>query len=178
MFSLVDLFLILIVSMFVFFGLFFGLIHTLGNVVGTVLGIVVGTRLIDPAFEKFGFLFGGSGAGKVIVFIILFLLISRLVGLAFWAAEKIFGILAWFPFASTINRLLGGLFGLIEGVLVVGVCLFFAMQYLPDTAVKAALEASFIAKYLLALAAAIQVLFPEGVRITMQRITRTLPLVG
>jgi uncharacterized membrane protein required for colicin V production len=172
MFSLIDLVLVLIVGMFVFFGLFFGLIHTLGSVVGTILGVVLGTRLIDPVFDKFGFLFGGGGAGKVILFIILFLLISRLVGLGFWMIEKVFGLLAWFPFASTINRLLGGLLGFVEGVLVVGVCLFFAMQYLPDTAVKAGLEASFIAKYLLALAAAIQVLFPEGVRITMSKLTR------
>ncbi len=162
---LVDIILIAIVGLFVLFGLFFGLVHTLGSLIGTILGIVVTTRLIDPAFEKLGFLFGDGGLGKVILFIIIFLLISRLVGLLFWVIERVLGVFAMIPFASSINRLLGGVFGFVEGVLVVGVVLFFALQYLPDTAVKAALEQSSVADYLIATMAAIQVLFPEAVRI-------------
>ncbi len=162
---LVDIILIAIVGLFVLFGLFFGLVHTLGSLIGTILGIVVTTRLIDPAFEKLGFLFGDGGLGKVILFIIIFLLISRLIGLLFWVIERVLGVFAMIPFASSINRLLGGVFGFVEGVLVVGVVLFFALQYLPDTAVKAALESSSVGDYLLATMAAIQVLFPESVRL-------------
>lgn len=162
---LVDALLVVIVGMFVLFGLFFGLVHTLGSLVGTVLGIVVSTRLIDGAFDRFGFLLGGGGAAKVILFVILFLLVSRVIGLLFWIAEKILGVFAMIPFARSINRLLGGLFGFVEGVIVVGVVLFFAIQYLPDQAVKAALEQSSVADFLLATVAALQVLFPEGVRV-------------
>lgn len=162
---LVDVLLILVVGLFVLFGLFFGLIHTLGSLVGTIFGIVVTTRLIEPAFEHFGFIFGGGGVAKVILFLIIFLVISRLVGLLFWIVERVFGILSMVPFAKTINRLLGAVFGFVEGVIVVGVVLFFAMQYLPDDAVRAALEQSAVATYLIATMAALQVLFPEGVRV-------------
>lgn len=162
---LVDVLLILIVGLFVLFGLFFGLVHTLGSLVGTILGIVLSTRLIEPAFDRVGFLFGGGGAAKVIIFIIIFLLVSRLIGLLFWIVERIFGVLAMVPFAKSINRLLGAVFGFAEGVIVVGVVLFFAMQYLPDDAVKAALEQSSVADFLIATMAALQVLFPEGVRL-------------
>lgn len=162
---LVDVLLIVIVGLFVLFGLFFGLVHTLGSLVGTILGIVISTRLIDPAFDRFGFLFGGGGAAKIILFIIIFLLISRLIGLLFWVAEKVLGVFAMIPFAKSINRLLGALFGFVEGVVVVGVVLFFAMQYLPDDAVKAALEQSAVADFLIATMAALQVLFPESVRV-------------
>ncbi|OGL95660.1 hypothetical protein A2348_03530 [Candidatus Uhrbacteria bacterium RIFOXYB12_FULL_58_10] len=162
---LVDVVLLVIVGLFVLFGLFFGLIHTLGSLVGTILGIVVSTRLIDPAFDRLGFLFGGGGAAKVILFIIIFLLISRIVGLLFWVVERAFGIVSIIPFAKSINRLLGAVFGFVEGVIVVGVVLFFALQYLPDDAVRAALEQSVVADFLVATMAALQVLFPEGVRV-------------
>src|SRR3989339_472790 len=161
---LVDVVLLVIVGLFVLFGLFFGLIHTLGSLVGTILGIVVSTRLIDPAFDRLGFLFGGGGAAKVILFIIIFLLISRIVGLLFWVVERAFGIVSIIPFAKSINRLLGAVFGFVEGVIVVGVVLFFALQYLPDDAVRAALEQSVVADFLVATMAALQGLFPEGVR--------------
>lgn len=162
---LVDVLLIVIVGLFVLFGLFFGLVHTLGSLVGTILGIVISTRLIDPAFDRLGFLFGGGGASKVILFIIIFLLVSRLIGLLFWVVEKMLGVFSVIPFAKSINRLLGALFGFVEGVIVVGVVLFFAMQYLPDDAVRAALEQSAVADFLIAAMAALQVLFPESVRV-------------
>lgn len=162
---LVDVILLVIVGLFVLFGLFFGLVHTLGSLIGTILGIVVSTRLIDPAFDRFGFLLGGGGVAKVVLFVIIFLLVSRLIGLLFWVAEKVLGIFAILPFAKSINRLLGAVFGFVEGVVVVGVVLFFALQYLPDAAVRAALEQSAVANYLLATVAALQVLFPESVRV-------------
>jgi len=164
MFSLVDVVIIMIVSGFVFFGFFFGLVHTLGSLIGTIIGMAITSRLIGPAFDSVGFLFGGSGAGKVFLFIILFLLISRLIGIAFWLIGKVLGLLAWIPFASTINRLLGAIFGLIEGILVVAVVTYFALQYLPPDTLTSAIEHSFMAKYLLALVAALQILFPTATK--------------
>jgi len=162
MFSLVDVVIILIVSAFVFFGFFFGLVHTLGSLVGTIIGMAITSRLIGPAFDSVGFLFGGGAAGKIILFILIFLLISRLIGIAFWLIGKVLGLLAWIPFAGMINRVLGALFGLIEGILVVAVVTYFALQYLPPDALKTAIEHSLMAKYLLALVAAMQVLFPHA----------------
>jgi membrane protein required for colicin V production len=158
---LVDVILVAIVGLFVLFGLLFGLVHTLGSLAGTILGIVLSTRLIDPAFDKFGFLLGGGGAAKVVLFVIMFLLISRIVGLLFWIVEKVLGVFAMIPFASGVNRLLGAAFGLVEGAIVAGMALFFALQYLPDDAVKAALEQSAVADLLLAVIAALQILFPN-----------------
>jgi len=162
---LVDVLLVVLVGLFVLFGLFFGLVHTFGSLVGTILGIVLSTRLIDPAFERFGFLFGGGGVAKVILFIIIFLLISRLIGFLFWIAEKVLGILSMVPFMKSIDRLLGAAFGFIEGIVVVGVVTFFALQYLPDGAAKAALEQSTVADFLVLTAGTLQMLFPESVRV-------------
>ena len=163
----IDLILIVIVGAFVVFGLFFGLIHTIGSLAGTIIGVVVASRLVDPATELVGVFFGGSDSGvaKVIVFIIIFVIVTRLVGLFFWFFEKIFDFVSIIPFTKSINRLLGGLLGFIEGVIVVGVILFYAMQVLPEDTLLMALESSAVAKYLVATVSALQILFPESLTV-------------
>jgi membrane protein required for colicin V production len=164
---LVDLVLVIIVGAFVLFGLFFGFVHTLGSLVGSVLGIVLATRLLEPAVDKFSFFFNNNeSVASVVIFIILFVLISKLIGLVFWILGKVFGILSWIPFAKTINRLLGAVLGFMEGVIVVGVIIYFALKFLPDSTVSAWLNDSSVANYLLAVMSALQALFPESLRIT------------
>ncbi len=164
----IDIVLLVIVGAFVFFGLFFGLIHTLGSLVGAILGIAVASRIIEPTVEAFGFLLGGGSVAKIVLFIIIFLIVSRLVGLVFWVFEKIFGFVSIVPFAKSINRLLGALFGFVEGVIVVGVVLFYAMQVLPEDTLLALLEGSAVANFLVATVSALQVLFPESLRIVVE----------
>ncbi len=164
----IDIVLLVIVGAFVLFGLFFGLIHTLGSLIGAVIGIAIASRFVAPAAETFSFLVGDGSGGKIIVFIILFLLVSRLVGLVFWILEKVFGFVSIVPFAKSINRLLGGIFGFIEGVIVVGVILFYAMQVLPEDTLLTLLEGSAVANYLVAAVSALQVLFPESLRIVSE----------
>ena len=160
----IDIVLIVIVGAFVFFGLFFGLVHTLGSLIGTIVGIFFASRLVDPAFETFGFLFGGGTFARILIFIIIFFLITRLIGLVFWFFEKVFDVLAWIPFARSFDKLLGGLFGFIEGIIVVGVVLFYSMQVLPDDTLRTMLETSFVADFLIATMSALQVFFPEAAR--------------
>lgn len=160
----IDIILIVIVGAFVLFGLFFGLVHTLGSLLGAILGIILASRLVDPAFETFGFLFGGGSFSRILIFIIIFFLVTRLVGLVFWLVGKVFDVLAWIPFARSFDRLLGGLFGFVEGVIVVGVVLFYAMQVLPDDTLRTMLETSVVADFLVATMSALQVFFPEAAR--------------
>jgi len=164
----IDIVLLVIIGAFVFFGLFFGLIHTLGSLVGAILGIAVASHFIEPTVEAFGFLLGGGSVAKIILFIIIFLIVSRLVGLVFWVFEKIFGFVSIVPFAKSINRLLGALFGFIEGIIVVGVVLFYAMQVLPEDTLLTLLEGSAVANFLVATVSALQVLFPESLRIVAE----------
>jgi len=173
----IDILLILIVAGFVFFGLFFGLVHTLGSLIGAVVGIVLASRLVDPAFHTFGFLFGSGAMARIILFVIIFFLITRVIGVIFWFVGKVFDVLAWIPFARTFDRLLGALFGFIEGIMVVGVVLFYAMQVLPPDTLRFALETSAVAKYLIAMMSALQVFFPDLARQAIQTSTiTTVPL--
>jgi len=160
--SIVDLFLVIIIGAFVAYGAFFGFVHTLGNLVGSVVAILVATRFINPAHEWLGFIFGQGVFGKIILFIIIFLIITKLVGLVFYLVGKVWSVFKWLPMVGSLDRLLGLVLGFIEGVIVVGVILFFALVYLPEGDVRMALETSIVSKYLLGVADALKFMYPAA----------------
>lgn len=128
--SIFDTILIVILSGFVFYGLFFGLIRTLGTFVGLIIGAFLASRFyllvaawVEPLF------FGYANAGRVLVFILLFSLINRLVGLAFYLLDRAFNILSIIPFLKTFNRLGGLVLGLATGSLTIGLVLYVASKY-------------------------------------------------
>lgn len=160
-----DIVLIVIVGGFTLYGLFQGLFRSLGTLVGTIIAAIFTGQVIEILSHTFGFLFGGGSTGRVIIYIIVFLLISRLVGLAFWIVGKIFGIVSWLPFVKSIDHLLGGLFGFVEGVIIVGFALLYASNVLPPIIMQQAhLETSSFAKYILDTMNALQAFLPEYVR--------------
>lgn len=158
--SIVDLFLVIIIGAFVAYGAFFGFVHTVGNLVGSIVAILVATRYIDPVHDILGFIFGQGVFGKIILFIIIFIIITKLVGLVFYLVEKVWGVFKWLPMAGSLDRLLGLVLGFIEGVIVVGVIVFFALVYLPEGDIRLALETSAVSKYLLGIADALKFMYP------------------
>jgi uncharacterized membrane protein required for colicin V production len=160
---IIDIILIVIVIAFVLSGLYFGLIQTAGSLVGTFVGIGLSLYAIDPIYDTIGFLFGSLDAGvaKVIIFIVAFLLVSRLVGVIFWALDKFYNLFSFIPFTKSINKLLGALFGFVEGVVIVGAAVYFASAYLPAGEFKEMLDASMAGGYLITTLGAILAFLPE-----------------
>lgn len=169
----IDIVLLVILGAFVFFGLFFGLVHTLGALVGTVIGILFTTRLLDPAFEAFGFLLGGGAVAKVVLFILIFLIITRLVGAVFWLLGKMLKPISWIPLTKSLDHLIGGVFGFLEGVVVIGVILFYALQVLPNDTVRDQLEQSSVADYLTSTVTVMEYLFPDELREAVEQAADT-----
>jgi membrane protein required for colicin V production len=125
-----DVILLLFLAGFVFYGLFFGLIRTLGSIVGVLVGAFLASRYYLTVFEWVGDLaFGYDNIGKVVVFIILFTVINRLVGLVFAILDRTFNIISIIPFLKTINRLAGALLGFLEGALILGLIIYVASKY-------------------------------------------------
>ncbi|MEA3398467.1 MAG: CvpA family protein, partial [Patescibacteria group bacterium] len=99
---ILDVIIIVILSGFVFYGFFFGLIRTLGNFLGMIIGAIIASRFYLIVFDWVGPVFiGRDNLGKVLIFIILFILINRLVGFAFYLVDKVFRIIAIIPFLKT-----------------------------------------------------------------------------
>lgn len=128
--SIFDTTLLIILSGFVFYGLFFGLIRTIGSLLGAVIGAVLASRFYLVVFEMVEPVFlGRDNVGKVIVFIVLFSLINRLVGFAFYLLDKMFGFISIIPFLKTFNRLGGAILGFVTGGVFLGMIIYVSSKY-------------------------------------------------
>lgn len=163
--TIVDVILLTALGGFVLAGLWFGVIHMIGSVVGLVLGAFVAGRFYGQVAEWLTPLAGGNvNLAKVIAFFLLFVLVTRLVGLLFHVIEKIFRIVAIIPFLKTFNRLLGAAFGLIEGTLALGLLIHFAGKFPISSAFGAMLGDSQTARALNAVGKLLAPLLPKAVQ--------------
>lgn len=128
--SYFDIALLVIVAGFIFNGLSKGLIRLLGNIVGLIVGAFIASRFYLQFYEWSQSFFGGrESLGKVISFIVVFIVVTMLVDWAFVLLEKVFNLISIIPFTKTINRLLGGALGFLEGSLFIGLILFVVSRY-------------------------------------------------
>lgn len=125
-----DFILLIFMAGFVFYGLFFGLIKTVGSLAGVVVGAWVASRLYLPAFGLAKSLaFGHDNWGRVVSFVICFVVINRLICLGFALLDRTFNLISVIPFLKTINRLGGAVLGFLEGGLVLGLVIFTVSRY-------------------------------------------------
>jgi len=128
--SYFDIALIVIISGFILNGFIKGFIRLLGNIVGLIVGIFIASRFYLQFYEWTETIFGGrEGLGKVISFIVVFILVTVAVDWIFVILEKIFKIISIIPFTKLINRLLGAALGFVEGALFIGIILFVISRY-------------------------------------------------
>ncbi len=122
----IDIVLLIIIGGFAMFGFWFGFVHTLGSFLGTILGAYLGTRYYEPMADWLIATTGwGENLSRVMMFVIAFIVINRLVGFAFWIVDKIFKVFTSLPFIKGLNRMLGMILGFIEGVVTIGLIIFF-----------------------------------------------------
>ena len=163
--SLFDITLLVIISIFALAGLWFGLVHTIGSLAGTVLGVYLATRYYEPAANWLINTTGwGANFSKVLIFVIAFFIINRLVGLVFWVIYKILSVITRLPFVNGINRFLGLIFGVLEGVIVLGMVFYFIARFPVGDKFMAALSASQIAPTTVNVASVLWPLIPDAIR--------------
>ena len=164
---LIDVVLIVILSGFVFHGLFNGLIRMIGSLVSLVAGILVASNYYLEAFSYTqSWFLGYDRFGKTLIFLVIFILVSRLIVFLFNFIEKAFHLISIIPFLSTANRMAGGFLGLIEGIIVVSLLVYFVINYteaIPfiGERVDLYLADSRITPYLLKIARFMSPLIPE-----------------
>lgn len=154
---IIDVIILIILAGFVFYGLFFGLIRTVGSLLGVVGGLWLTLIFYLTVFDWVkNLFFGHELSGKIIVFIVLFILINRLVGFIFALLDRTFDLISIIPFLKTINRLAGAALGFIEGGLILGLALIFISQ----TAFAGRLDGSKVAPFLVSYTQTIMPLLP------------------
>lgn len=124
--SFIDIVILIILALFVWKGVKLGLIEAIGGIVGLFLGaFMAGQYYTEVGNMLKGLLFGSTILANVLGFLLVFIVVNRGVALIFWIVDKIFNIIAIIPFLKTFNHLLGGIFGLIEGLIFIGIIVYF-----------------------------------------------------
>ncbi|MFA6995163.1 MAG: CvpA family protein [Patescibacteria group bacterium] len=134
--SIFDLSLLIVLGGFVLNGLSKGIIRLVGNVVGLVLGAYIASHYYLNFFDWFKnwgwiqtWVTAHGSWSKIIAFIVLFVLATRLIGLFFTVIEKIFKFVAIIPGSKYLNNLLGAILGLLEGSLFLGLIIYVISRY-------------------------------------------------
>jgi uncharacterized membrane protein required for colicin V production len=149
--SILDISLLVILCAFVCNGLFKGLIKILGNVVALIFGAYLASHYY-LAFYAWAhhWVNTSENVGKILAFIVLFVLITRLANLVFFLIEKIFNFIAVIPGSRYINNILGALLGFLEGALFLGLIIYVVSRYsLIDDYLGGQLTSSHVAPFLL-----------------------------
>ncbi len=130
-----DIILLFIIAFFVLFGFMFGAIHTLGALLGIILGVYIANNYYEIGVPFINTFISNIFIAKIISYILIFVIINRLIGLVFMVLWKIFDIIKIIPFLSTINRLGGAILGLVEGVTILAIILFFMSGFVDKISV-------------------------------------------
>lgn len=164
-FSLFDVALISLLILFVVSGMWSGFIHGIGSLIGVIVGAFVASHYSDQILSAIaGFTGINVGAwGKWVGFLIVFVLVSRLIGIIFLLFEKVFNIVVRLPFIGSINHVLGGALGAAEGALIIGLSLAYARQ-VPVAELSANIAQSKIAELLLRASSILLPLVPEALK--------------
>lgn len=169
--SIFDLILILLVLAFGLAGYRLGVIHSLGALAGTVLGAALASRFFAvPAAWLSGLTGLDANLSKVIIFVLIFIIVTRIVGLLFWVVDKFIGVLTRLPFINSLNRLLGFLLGLLEGALTLGVVIFFIERFPLSPTVMNYIANSSVAAQLSRGAAILWPFLPDAIRLLQSTI--------
>lgn len=160
-----DLGLILAVFGFVAVGFATGFIQALGSLIGVVLGAWLAGIWYQPVGELISPWLGNRrGLAMVLAFGLVYLLVTKVIGVGVWLVTKVFHLLKFIPFFGTFNRLLGGLLGLAEGILAAGLVLQVASKVVPSVAAPMIAQST-VAGMLLAASAMLLPLLPAALRL-------------
>lgn len=144
-----------------------GIIRAVGAVVSVFVAGFLAGRLYIPLGEYLAQYWIGfaNGSGVLIVFVISFLLIGKLFNFFVYIIDQVFDVLSFVPFLMTFKRILGGIFGLLLGVLLVSFILYLSGRYVPWDWLQTMVESSRIVPYLIKLNSVIEIFFPDAVRV-------------
>lgn len=159
-----DLLLLILLGGFVLYGLWFGLMHAIGALVGSFAGAFFAGLFFSPIGSFLASIWGHELAMKGFAFVLIFFVFNRLIGFGFYVLDRAYQVLARMPYLHSLDKVLGGLVGLLDGVLVIGIALFIFARYPLGAWMEQSLIASEFAPWFMYSSRVLQYLLPEVVR--------------
>lgn len=150
-------------------GLKRGLIHVLGSLIGLILGAYIALNHSEAIAKWFAGVAGFDiqQLGTWVAFLIVFVVISQIIGFLFWVGERAIGFLVHMPGISSINHILGGMLAFFEGAFIAGLALYYA-KYIPVPQLIVAIKGSQLAPWFIKISQIFLPLIPEAIKNAMQ----------
>ena len=168
--AILDILLVLIIVGFILWGIWTGFSQMISNILATILGLIIASFFSPWVFAHWGYIFISDSLAKIIIFVLLFAISSRLISVLFWLLTKVFTWLIWIPFAGLVDRLLGGVLGLIEAILIIVGLLYFSTQHIPADILLPILKTSFLGSILTVISISISAFKPVEINQTQKTI--------
>ncbi|MBI4138858.1 CvpA family protein [Candidatus Uhrbacteria bacterium] len=146
--TVLNILLVLFLVGFISLGFKDGLIQTFGRLVGAVIGFIA-ARSWSSWISGVLAIALPMGWARFIAFVVVFGVASRVVGIVFHLVDAALRIVTFLPFIKTVNKLLGGVLGIVEGVLMIGGVLWAISTYQTFPAVVALIQQSPLARLFL-----------------------------
>lgn len=164
--SIFDISLLIILGGFIVNGLFKGLIRIIGNIIGLFAGAWIASHYYLTLYAWGAqWANGHDNVAKVLAFIILFVVASRLIDFIFFLVEKLFNLVAIIPGSKYINNLLGAGLGFLEGALFLGLIIYVISRYtLIGNFFGDQLTQSIVAPWLLKIVTLISPFLPQALK--------------
>lgn len=167
--SALDIILVLYMLVHTLSGLKRGLIHVFGSLIGLIAGAYIALNFSDEIAVWF---VGVTGfdiqqLGKWVTFLIIFVVVSQLVGFVFWIVERAIGFLVRLPGINSINHILGGVLAFFEGAFIVGLALYYA-KYIPVPQIVSAIKSSELAAWFIKISQIFLPLIPDAIQQAMK----------
>ena len=157
--NLLDYILLGLIITFTFWGLRKGFMQA----VGALFGIVIATVIAGQFYLMLGEKLGGTNLSSFLAFLIIFSIILKLVGLAFWIFGKLFKLISIVPFLQTFDRLLGAVLGMFAGIMVLSLLVLFLSKYPFNAWLLVSMRESIVTLVLLKISFVFVPLLPETI---------------
>jgi membrane protein required for colicin V production len=148
--SFFEIIILIVIGYYTWAGLKSGFIRTLGGFIGLLVGVFFASRYFEIIAQSWQWLFFNNELlAKVSIFIFLFVVIEKFFKLAAYVLDRAFNLLRFIPFTKLINRIAGGVFGFIEGSLIIGLFIYALVRLPFSQSLLAAVDNSLLARQLL-----------------------------
>ncbi|MBU1131961.1 CvpA family protein [Patescibacteria group bacterium] len=153
-----DYILLLLIIGFAILGFRRGFLSVLGSLFGLIIAVLVASRFYLPIAHWFS----DTNFAKAVAFVLLFLITIKLVSLLFWIVGKVFQVVTVLPFISGLDKTLGLVLGMVEGIFVLSVLLYFLAKYPINDWFTLQISISVVSGVLLKLVVIFVPFFPEA----------------
>ncbi len=162
--TLFDVILLFLLAGFVILGIKAGFIQTFGSVLGAFGGAFIAGLSYEFLAKWLVIIWHNENLMKIFSFIFIFILVNRLIGFIFYVIDKAFRLFSVIPFLKTANKLLGGVMGFVEGLLVIGLSLYILSRFPISDWFTGVLQDSLFATWFVGASVLLQMVLPEMLR--------------